>query len=129
MGESGPRNFKYNLKDLPNRWDKFNPEFPPYKFMQGRSRSQTMRLSVATLVGSWFFGFLAVNYCSTKQDDREDFWAAETRQNMSLDQKGMTNRQNEAFRDIFLKARRERLGLSKDIKPSLDMKDPYDNNN
>eukprot|EP00397_Hematodinium_sp_SG-2012_P026532 GEMP01027799.1.p1 GENE.GEMP01027799.1~~GEMP01027799.1.p1 ORF type:complete len:126 (+),score=5.91 GEMP01027799.1:56-433(+) len=118
--------FKYNLTDIPNKWDKYNPEYPPYRFLGGRSRKDTMRLSIATLIGSWFIGYLSVRYFDRKQDESEEFWSRESARNMPIEAKQFTNRQNEAFRDIFLKARRERLGLKGSNHTSLDIKDPYD---
>ena len=105
----------YRLKDIPDRWKAYDPENPPYRFFPNRTRSQTGRLALFSSVA-----MLAIGYYITEVQDRagkkkvED-WSKNMPFVITQGDKRKADWQNEAFQEIFLDARRQRLGLPRRV--------------
>eukprot|EP00929_Paragymnodinium_shiwhaense_P077948 TRINITY_DN40280_c0_g1_i2.p1 TRINITY_DN40280_c0_g1~~TRINITY_DN40280_c0_g1_i2.p1 ORF type:complete len:147 (+),score=34.27 TRINITY_DN40280_c0_g1_i2:69-509(+) len=101
-----------DLKDIPDRWKRFNPETPPYKYFPGRTRQQTM----------WYSWCVVERANEGKQEMYDEY----ARQHMSFEQASQINAQAEALKAIMMKARRQRLGLPDEKHGSVQMVDPFE---
>mmetsp|Transcript_11105 Transcript_11105/g.18282 ORF Transcript_11105/g.18282 Transcript_11105/m.18282 type:complete len:117 (-) Transcript_11105:126-476(-) len=115
-----------DLKDIPDRWKRFNPETPPYKFMPNRTRKQTMVWSWLAIAGFTAFGYLLAEVVDRHNAGKEEMYQEYAKQNMSFAQSEMIRNQTDAFREIMLKARRQRLGLPAQKHGSVEMVDPLE---
>mmetsp|Transcript_39867 Transcript_39867/g.87015 ORF Transcript_39867/g.87015 Transcript_39867/m.87015 type:complete len:120 (-) Transcript_39867:140-499(-) len=117
-----------SLKDIPDRWKRFNPEKPPYMFFPGRTRKQTSILSGLALVVCTGIGFVFLQITEKHKRDhnKDEVYLEYARKNLTIDQEAQISNQAEAFRQIMLKARRERMGLPPQKHGSVDISDPFD---
>mmetsp|Transcript_17135 Transcript_17135/g.43619 ORF Transcript_17135/g.43619 Transcript_17135/m.43619 type:complete len:118 (+) Transcript_17135:74-427(+) len=115
-----------DLKDIPDRWKRFNPETPPYKYFPNRTRKQTMVWSWMAIVGFTAFGYLLAEIVDRYSAGKEEQIREYARQNASIEQMTMIRNQEEAFREILMRARRQRLGLPAQAHGSVEMRDPFE---
>eukprot|EP00444_Apocalathium_aciculiferum_P024858 CAMPEP_0183436294 /NCGR_PEP_ID=MMETSP0370-20130417/69174_1 /TAXON_ID=268820 /ORGANISM="Peridinium aciculiferum, Strain PAER-2" /LENGTH=117 /DNA_ID=CAMNT_0025623685 /DNA_START=59 /DNA_END=412 /DNA_ORIENTATION=+ len=115
-----------DLRDIPDRWKRFNPETPPYKYFPNRTRKQTMVWSWMAMAGFSAFGYLLAEIVERQSVGKEEQIKEYARQNASIEQVTMIKNQSEAFKEIMMRARRQRLGLPPQAHGSVDMRDPFD---
>eukprot|EP00747_Dinoflagellata_sp_TGD_P164635 gnl/TRDRNA2_/TRDRNA2_184834_c0_seq1.p2 gnl/TRDRNA2_/TRDRNA2_184834_c0~~gnl/TRDRNA2_/TRDRNA2_184834_c0_seq1.p2 ORF type:complete len:116 (+),score=20.40 gnl/TRDRNA2_/TRDRNA2_184834_c0_seq1:63-410(+) len=114
-----------DLKDIPDRWKRFSPETPPYKYFQGRTRKQTMVWSWAAIAGFAALGYLLSEIVDRQNEGKSEMYAQYAKDNMSFQQAQMIRDQSEAFKEILLRARRQRLGLPAKTFGDVEIKDPF----
>mmetsp|Transcript_19842 Transcript_19842/g.35285 ORF Transcript_19842/g.35285 Transcript_19842/m.35285 type:complete len:119 (-) Transcript_19842:51-407(-) len=115
-----------DLKDIPDRWKRFNPDTPPYKFFPNRTRKQTMLYSWMAIAGFTAFGYLLAEVVDRHNSGKEEMLKEYAKNNMSLQQNQMVKDQSDAFREILMKARRQRLGIPLQKHGTVEMSDPYE---
>eukprot|EP00929_Paragymnodinium_shiwhaense_P077947 TRINITY_DN40280_c0_g1_i1.p1 TRINITY_DN40280_c0_g1~~TRINITY_DN40280_c0_g1_i1.p1 ORF type:complete len:161 (+),score=38.80 TRINITY_DN40280_c0_g1_i1:69-551(+) len=115
-----------DLKDIPDRWKRFNPETPPYKYFPGRTRQQTMWYSWCAIVGFMAIGWFLVEVVERANEGKQEMYDEYARQHMSFEQASQINAQAEALKAIMMKARRQRLGLPDEKHGSVQMVDPFE---
>mmetsp|Transcript_59497 Transcript_59497/g.156575 ORF Transcript_59497/g.156575 Transcript_59497/m.156575 type:complete len:119 (-) Transcript_59497:33-389(-) len=113
-----------DLKDIPDRWKRFNPETPPYKFFPNRTRKQTMMWSWMTIVGTSAFAYILYALVEKKNDRDSEKFKEYARTHTSIDMQRHIESQQEALQAIFMKARRQRLGLPGQVHGSVEIVDP-----
>mmetsp|Transcript_41803 Transcript_41803/g.108282 ORF Transcript_41803/g.108282 Transcript_41803/m.108282 type:complete len:120 (-) Transcript_41803:87-446(-) len=115
-----------DLKDIPDRWKRFDPETPPYKFWPNRTRSQTLRWSWMALIGCTAGGYILYLLMEKNGEAQEEKIREYARSHASIEQLTQVRNQQEALQGIFMKARRERLGLPGQVHGSVEIRDPDD---
>mmetsp|Transcript_131125 Transcript_131125/g.261715 ORF Transcript_131125/g.261715 Transcript_131125/m.261715 type:complete len:119 (+) Transcript_131125:53-409(+) len=115
-----------DLKDIPDRWKRFSPETPPYKYFPNRTRKQTMVYSWLAIAGFTALGYILAELVDRHNSGKEAMYAEYAKQNMSFEQASMNQAQQDAFKEILMRARRQRLGLPTQAPGSVEIRDPYD---
>mmetsp|Transcript_16127 Transcript_16127/g.34171 ORF Transcript_16127/g.34171 Transcript_16127/m.34171 type:complete len:118 (-) Transcript_16127:66-419(-) len=115
-----------DLKDIPDRWKRFNPETPPYKYFPNRTRKQTMVYSWLAIAGFTAFGYFLAEVVDRHNKGKEELYTEYAKQNMSFEQATMIKDQTDALKGVLMKARRQRLGLPQQAPGSVDIRDPFD---
>mmetsp|Transcript_7568 Transcript_7568/g.14904 ORF Transcript_7568/g.14904 Transcript_7568/m.14904 type:complete len:118 (-) Transcript_7568:46-399(-) len=115
-----------DLKDIPDRWKRFSPDTPPYKYFPNRTRKQTMVWSWMAIAGFTAFGYLLAEVVDRHNAGKEEIYQEYAKQNMSYEQATMIKDQQEAFKGILMRARRQRLGLPAQAHGSVEIRDPFD---
>eukprot|EP00927_Polykrikos_kofoidii_P051899 TRINITY_DN45672_c0_g1_i1.p1 TRINITY_DN45672_c0_g1~~TRINITY_DN45672_c0_g1_i1.p1 ORF type:complete len:128 (-),score=18.91 TRINITY_DN45672_c0_g1_i1:143-526(-) len=118
--------FSMDLKDIPDRWKRFNPETPPYKFFPGRTRKQTMVYSWVAIAAFAGVGYFLAEVVDRHNKTKDEMYADYAQKNMSFEQRQMLNNQEDALREIMMKARRQRLGLETQKHGTVDIQDPFE---
>eukprot|EP00928_Gymnodinium_smaydae_P033164 TRINITY_DN23828_c0_g5_i1.p2 TRINITY_DN23828_c0_g5~~TRINITY_DN23828_c0_g5_i1.p2 ORF type:complete len:117 (-),score=23.53 TRINITY_DN23828_c0_g5_i1:50-400(-) len=115
-----------DLKDIPDRWKRFNPDTPPYKYMGGRTRKQTMVYSWVAIAGFTALGYLLAEIVDRHNQTKEEMYSDYAKKHMSFEQAEANRNQQEAFKEIMMRARRQRLGLPQQRLGTVDMVDPFE---
>mmetsp|Transcript_20634 Transcript_20634/g.44870 ORF Transcript_20634/g.44870 Transcript_20634/m.44870 type:complete len:118 (-) Transcript_20634:42-395(-) len=115
-----------DLKDIPDRWKRFNPEKPPYKYWPGRTRTQTLTWSFGALAGFGVLGFILYELSGRAAAANEDKVKEYARTHMTREQATMIKFQQEAWDRMAAQQRRKALGLPAAAHGSVEMKDPFD---
>eukprot|EP00933_Yihiella_yeosuensis_P042923 TRINITY_DN37596_c0_g1_i1.p1 TRINITY_DN37596_c0_g1~~TRINITY_DN37596_c0_g1_i1.p1 ORF type:complete len:119 (-),score=23.85 TRINITY_DN37596_c0_g1_i1:244-600(-) len=115
-----------DLKDIPDRWKKLNVENPPYKYFPNRSAKQTMVYSWMALIGFTAFGYILAEVVDRSNESKQDKWSEYARTNMSFEQATANRNQQDALKEIMMRARRQRLGLPAQAPGNVDIRDPFD---
>lgn len=113
-----------DLKDIPDRWKRYNPETPPYRFMPSRTRQQTTMYSIAAIVGFSALGWLITDYFDRKSDEKAEYYKEYMGKGLSVGEQEAISGQNAAFREIMMRARRKRLGLPDKPPGTVEIRDP-----
>lgn len=113
-----------DLKDIPDRWKKLNVENPPYKYFPNRSRKQTTVYAWIGIAAFTAFGWFLFQMVEKYTDSKQDMWKEYARTHMTFQQASMNRNQQDAFREIMMKARRQRLGLPPEAPGSVEIRDP-----
>merc|ERR1711920_512895 len=114
-----------DLKDIPDRWKRFNPETPPFKYFPNRTRKQTMVWSWMAIAGFTAFDYILFEMIQRKNEGKEEMYKEYAKKNMSFEQATMIKDQQDAFKEILMRARRQRLGLPSQAHGSVEIKDPF----
>mmetsp|Transcript_5843 Transcript_5843/g.10542 ORF Transcript_5843/g.10542 Transcript_5843/m.10542 type:complete len:117 (+) Transcript_5843:71-421(+) len=115
-----------DLKDIPDRWKKLNVENPPYRYFPNRTRKQTLVYSWLGLIGFTAIGYLLAEVIDRHNESKEEMWKEYARTHMTFAHATVNKNQQDAFRDILMKARRQRLGLPPEAPGSVEIKDPFE---
>mmetsp|Transcript_30546 Transcript_30546/g.71326 ORF Transcript_30546/g.71326 Transcript_30546/m.71326 type:complete len:119 (+) Transcript_30546:111-467(+) len=115
-----------DLKDIPDRWKRFNPETPPYKYFPNRTRKQTAMYSWIAMAVCTGAGYLLLQLVERHNEGQEEMYAEYAKQNMSYGQAQAIKDQTDVLREIMMKARRQRLGLPANKHGSVEIQDPFD---
>eukprot|EP00931_Biecheleriopsis_adriatica_P076290 TRINITY_DN50009_c0_g1_i1.p1 TRINITY_DN50009_c0_g1~~TRINITY_DN50009_c0_g1_i1.p1 ORF type:complete len:119 (+),score=26.81 TRINITY_DN50009_c0_g1_i1:77-433(+) len=115
-----------DLKDIPDRWKKLNVENPPYKYFPNRTRKQTVLYSWMALIGCTAFGYLFAELVDRHNESKEEMWKEYARTHMSFSQASQNQNQQDAFKEILMRARRQRLGLPAQAPASVEIRDPFE---
>merc|ERR1719369_998134 len=115
-----------DLKDIPDRWKRFSPDNPPYKYFPNRTRKQTLVWSWMAIIGFTAVGYILAELVDRHTEGKSDQIKEYARQNLSIEQVNMVKNQSDAFTEILMRARRQRLGLPSQAHGSVEMRDPYE---
>ncbi|CAE7190956.1 hutG, partial [Symbiodinium microadriaticum] len=97
-----------------------------YKYFPNRNRKQTAVYSWLALIGFTAFGYLLAEVIDRHNESKEEMWKEYARTHMTFTQATVNKNQQDAFRDIMMKARRKRLGLPAEAPGSVEINDPFD---
>jgi hypothetical protein len=109
------------LKDIPDRWKAYDPENPPYRFFPNRTRGQTGRLALFSTVAMLGLGYYITEVQDRAGKKKVEDWSKQMPFVITQGDKRKADWQNEAFQEIFLDARRQRLGLPRRVLGSAEM--------
>ncbi|CAK0895654.1 unnamed protein product [Prorocentrum cordatum] len=114
-----------DLKDIPDRWKRFHPDNPPYRYFPNRTRKQTMIYSWLAIAGCTAFGYLLAEAIEWKNSNKPEMYNEYAKSSMSLEHHAFAENQKQAFTEILMRARRQRLGLPAQAHGSVEIKDPF----
>lgn len=78
------------------------------------------------LIGFTALGYLLAEVVDRRNESKADMWNEYARTHMSHGQKTQNQNQQDAFKEIMMRARRQRLGLPAQAPGSVEIRDPFD---
>jgi len=113
----------YNLREIPDRWKQYDPENPPYRYFPNRSKEQTKWGSLFGTAVLFGVGWYIAERQERASEKKVQQWSDDMPIVITQADKRHSDWQNDAFREIFLDARRRRMGLPTRILGSGEIQD------